>query len=103
MKMSGQKCLRKGTAIFSSGMILLKSAEAFAQEAAQQKTVEEFGNMATFMTKVMTGPVAKVFALVFLIAGIWKIVNKDYGSAIGCVLALLALIFLPQLLSIFGN
>ena len=86
-----------GILLFSTGM------KAFAQSSngAQDKTAEEFNNLASFMIKVMTGPVAKIMALVFLIVGIWKIIHKDYGAAVGCVLALLVLVFLPQFLNIF--
>ncbi len=88
-----------------AGMIvpaLLTVTEVFAQSnGAQEKTTEEFNNLAAFMIKVMTGPVAKILALLFLIVGIWKIIHKDYGAAVGCVLALLALVFLPQFLSVF--
>ncbi|MBF0618743.1 MAG: hypothetical protein HQL19_01090 [Candidatus Omnitrophica bacterium] len=68
---------------------------------AEDKASEEFNGLATFMVKVMTGPVSKVLALVFLIVAIWNIVHKQYGVAIGCVMALLALVFLPNFLSIF--
>ena len=51
----------------------------------------------------MTGPVAKIVALILLLVGIWMIVHKDYGAAVGCVIALLALVFLPQILSVFGG
>lgn len=68
---------------------------------AEDKASEEFNNLATFMVKVMTGPASKILALLFLIVAIWKIVHKDYAAAIGCVLALLALVFLPNFLKIF--
>lgn len=68
---------------------------------AEDKASDEFNNLASFMVKVMTGPASKVLALIFLIVAIWKIVNKDYGAAVGCVLALLALVFLPNFLNIF--
>ncbi len=68
---------------------------------AEDKASEEFNNLAGFMVKVMTGPASKVLALIFLIVAIWKIVHKDYGAAVGCVLALLALVFLPNFLNIF--
>jgi hypothetical protein len=68
---------------------------------AQDKASEEFNNLAGFMVKVMTGPASKVLALVFLLVAIWTIIHKDYGAAVGCVLALLALVFLPNFLKIF--
>ncbi|MBF0387726.1 MAG: hypothetical protein HQL20_07710 [Candidatus Omnitrophica bacterium] len=68
---------------------------------AQDRANEEFNNLAGFMVKVMTGPASKVLALIFLIVAIWKIVHKDYGAAVGCVLALLALVFLPNFLNLF--
>ena len=68
---------------------------------AEDKASDEFNNLAGFMVKVMTGPASKVLALVFLLVAIWKIIHKDYGAAVGCVLALLALVFLPNFLKIF--
>lgn len=68
---------------------------------AQDKASDEFNNLAGFIVKIMTGPASKVLALVFLLVAIWKIIHKDYGAAVGCVLALLGLIFLPQFLNIF--
>ncbi|MBF0619939.1 MAG: hypothetical protein HQL19_07215 [Candidatus Omnitrophica bacterium] len=70
-----------------------------AEDAAQQ----QFGNMASFFLKVVQGPISKILALMFLVVGIWKLVSKDYGAAAGCVIALLALVFLPQLISIFPS
>ncbi|MBF0485813.1 MAG: hypothetical protein HQL16_04790 [Candidatus Omnitrophica bacterium] len=83
------------------------ASEALAQssqttEAAQATTKTEFGNLSAFIVTIITGPVAKIIALVLLLVGIWKIINKDYGTAVGCILALLVLIFLPQILTIFG-
>jgi type IV secretory pathway VirB2 component (pilin) len=69
----------------------------------EAETKTQFDNLAQFIVAVMTGPVAKILALVLLIAGIWQIIHRDYGSAVGCVIALLALVFLPQLLGIFGR
>ncbi|MBF0594614.1 MAG: hypothetical protein HQL22_06575 [Candidatus Omnitrophica bacterium] len=71
------------------------------QTGAQDKANDEFNNLAGFVVKVMTGPASKILALVFLLVAIWKIVHKDYGAAVGCVLALLALVFLPNFLNIF--
>lgn len=84
---------------------VLSSGLAYAQSSdpVQTQAKDQFNNMATFFIDVLSGPLAKVFALVFLIAGIWKIVNKEYGAAFGCVIALLALIFMPQLLSMFNR
>lgn len=85
------------------GLIMVWTANVWAQSGSEERTVTEFNGMAEFMVKVMTGPVAKILALVFLLVGVWKIINKDYGAAVGCVLALLALVFLPNLLGIFGG
>ncbi len=68
---------------------------------AEDRASEEFNNLAVFIVKVMTGPASKVLALIFLLVAIWKIVHKDYGSAVGCVLALLVLVFLPNFLKVF--
>ena len=85
-------------------MGLLMPVIALAQESGMEaETKTQFDNLSKFMVTIMTGPVAKIVALVLLLVGIWKIVNKDYGAAVGCVMALLALVFLPQLLSIFGR
>ena len=73
----------------------------WAQSGAEDKASDEFNNLAGFIVKVMTGPASKVLALVFLLVAIWMIVHKDYGAAVGCVLALLALVFLPNFLNIF--
>lgn len=93
--------------VSTSVISLLISASAFAQAAAdttvQTQAKTQFNDMATFFIDVLSGPLAKVFALVFLIAGIWNIVNKEYGAAFGCVIALLCLIFMPQLLSMFNR
>lgn len=85
-------------------LLFLVSTLAQAQESGMEaETKTQFDNLSKFIVTVMTGPVAKVVALVLLLVGIWKIVTKDYGAAVGCVIALLALVFLPQLLSIFGR
>lgn len=76
---------------------------AFAQSGSQERAVTEFNGLADFMVKVMTGPASKVLALVFLLIGVWKIIHQEYGAAVGCVLALLALVFLPNFLGIFGG
>ena len=67
----------------------------------EDKASTEFDNLATFIAKVMTGPASKILALIFLVVAIWKIINKDFGAAAGCVLALLALVFMPHFLNIF--
>ena len=77
---------------------------ARAQESGMEaETKTQFDNLSKFIVTVMTGPVAKIIALVLLLVGIWKIINKDYGTAVGCVIALLALVFLPQILGVFGR
>ena len=82
----------------------LSPVAAWAQASGMEtETKTQFDNLSEFIVTVMTGPVAKVIALVLLLVGIWKIMNKDYGSAAGCVIALLALVFLPQLLGVFGR
>lgn len=84
--------------------VWLNPAMVWAQASGMEaETKTQFDNLSTFIVTVMTGPVAKVIALILLLVGIWKIVHKDYGSAVGCVIALLALVFLPQLLGIFGK
>jgi type IV secretory pathway VirB2 component (pilin) len=85
-------------------MVFLGGAMSYAQESGMEtETRTQFDNLSKFMVSVMTGPVAKIVALVLLLVGIWKIVHKDYGAAVGCVMALLALVFLPQILGIFGK
>ena len=82
----------------------LSPAFAWAQESGMEtETKTQFDNLSKFIVTVMTGPVAKIIALILLLVGIWKIIHKDYGSAVGCVIALLALVFLPQLLGVFGK
>jgi type IV secretory pathway VirB2 component (pilin) len=84
--------------------VWLRSAAAWAQESGMEaETKDQFDNLSKFIITVMTGPVAKIIALILLLVGIWKIIHKDYGSAVGCVIALLALVFLPQLLGVFGK
>jgi type IV secretory pathway VirB2 component (pilin) len=88
------------------GMIVvwLSSSMALAQESGMEtETKTQFDNLSKFIVTVMTGPVAKIIALILLLVGIWKIIHKDYGSAVGCVIALLALVFLPQMLGVFGK
>jgi hypothetical protein len=86
----------------SWGIVLLAGTSARAQSSGiEDKASDEFNNLAGFMVKVMTGPASKILALVFLLVAIWKIIHKDYGAAVGCVLALLALVFLPNFLKIF--
>ena len=89
-----------------SGVIAawLVPVAAWAQESGMEtETKSQFDNLSKFIVTVMTGPVAKVIALVLLLVGIWKIIHKDYGSAIGCVIALLTLVFLQQILGVFGK
>jgi type IV secretory pathway VirB2 component (pilin) len=82
----------------------LSPVAARAQESGMEtETKTQFDNLSKFIVTVMTGPVAKIIALILLLVGIWKIIHKDYGSAVGCVIALLALVFLPQLLGVFGK
>jgi type IV secretory pathway VirB2 component (pilin) len=84
--------------------VWLSPVMAFAQESGMEtETKTQFDNLSKFIVTVMTGPVAKIIALILLLVGIWKIIHKDYGSAVGCVIALLALVFLPQLLGVFGK
>ena len=88
----------------STVMVFCGGALGRAQGSGMEaETKTQFDNLSQFIVTVMTGPVAKVIALVLLLVGIWKIIHKDYGSAVGCVIALLALVFLPQLLGIFGR
>ena len=76
----------------------LNPVAGWAQESGMEtETRTQFDNLSKFIVTVMTGPVAKIIALVLLLVGIWKIIHKDYGSAVGCVIELLALVFLPQL------
>lgn len=76
----------------------------WAQESGMEGEAKtQFDNLSRFIVSVMTGPVAKIIALVLLLAGIWTIIHKDYGTAVGCVIALLALVFLPQILGVFGK
>jgi len=95
------KWIMKGMA----GIVLwLSPVMAQAQESGMEaETKTQFDNLSKFIVTVMTGPVAKIIALILLLVGIWKIIHKDYGSAVGCVIALLALVFLPQLLGVFGR
>ncbi|MBF0330937.1 MAG: hypothetical protein HQL17_03305 [Candidatus Omnitrophica bacterium] len=77
---------------------------ASAQETGMEtETKQQFEDLSKFIVTVMTGPVAKIIALILLLVGIWKIIHKDYGSAVGCVIALLTLVFLPQILNVFGR
>ncbi len=85
----------------SFGFLGQHIASALAQEATENAVKTELNSLAKFIIAVVTGPIAKILALLFLVAAIWKIVHKDYGSALGCVLALLALVFLPQILGVF--
>ncbi|MFH0754155.1 MAG: hypothetical protein V2A70_06290 [Candidatus Omnitrophota bacterium] len=90
--------------VFTGLYLIFLATMARAQESgAESETKEQFDNLSKFIVTVMTGPVAKIIALILLLVGIWKIIHKDYGSAVGCVIALLALVFLPQILSIFGH
>jgi type IV secretory pathway VirB2 component (pilin) len=85
-------------------VVWLTPAMAGAQESGMETEAKtQFDNLSRFIVTVMTGPVAKIIALVLLLVGIWKIIHKDYGAAVGCVIALLALVFLPQLLGVFGR
>ena len=85
-------------------VVWLTPAMAGAQESGMETEAKtQFDNLSRFIVTVMTGPVAKIIALVLLLVGIWKIIHKDYGAAFGCVIALLALVFLPQLLGVFGR
>jgi type IV secretory pathway VirB2 component (pilin) len=76
---------------------------AWAQAASEEAVKTEFNGLAKFIVDIVTGPLAKIFALIFLLVAIWKIIYKDYGAAAGCVIALLVLVFLPQLLGVFGG
>lgn len=85
-------------------MIVVAATRAWAQQSGMEdETKQQFDNLSKFIVTVMTGPVAKIIALVLLLVGIWRIINKDYGTAVGCVIALLALVFLPQILNVFGR
>ncbi len=88
----------------SAMVMMFLASMARAQESGMEtETKTQFDNLSKFIVTVMTGPVAKIVALILLLVGIWKIVHKDYGAAIGCVIALLALVFLPQILNVFGH
>ncbi len=90
----------------SAGAVVVMGVvtRAWAQASGiEDETKQQFDNLSKFIVTVMTGPVAKIIALVLLLVGIWKIINRDYGTAVGCVIALLALVFLPQILNVFGR
>ncbi len=88
--------------VFFAQMVM--ATLVLAQESGMEaETKTQFDNLSQFIVTVMTGPVAKIIALILLLVGIWKIINRDYGTAVGCVIALLALVFLPQILGVFGN
>lgn len=93
--------------VFQRGAVLLSqvfmATFAWAQAASEEAVKTEFNGLAKFIVEVVTGPLAKILALVFLIVAIWNIIHKDYAAAVGCVIALLVLVFLPQLLSVFGG
>ncbi len=84
-------------------MLMFASAVRAQESGMETETKTQFDNLSKFIVTVMTGPVAKIVALILLLVGIWKIVHKDYGAAVGCVIALLALVFLPQILNVFGH
>ena len=95
-----RKFLQQGSVV----VMMFLAGTARAQESGMEtETKTQFDNLSKFIVTVMTGPVAKIVALILLLVGIWKIVHKDYGAAIGCVIALLALVFLPQILNVFGH
>lgn len=93
--------------LFQRGVLLWiqcsVATAVWAQAASEEAVKTEFNGLAKFIVSVVTGPLAKILALVFLLVAIWKIIHKDYGAAVGCVIALLVLVFLPQLLSVFGG
>jgi type IV secretory pathway VirB2 component (pilin) len=95
-----RKVLERGTLLL---LQLFTVTAAWAQAASEEAVKTEFNGLAKFIVDVVTGPLAKIFALVFLLVAIWKIIYKDYGAAAGCVIALLVLVFLPQLLGVFGG
>jgi len=103
--MNNKEVSMKQVIIWSGSIVAwLSPVAAWAQGSGMEtETKTQFDNLSAFIVTVMTGPVAKIIALVLLLVGIWKIIHKDYGSAVGCVIALLALVFLPQLLGIFGR
>ena len=84
-----------------ASLFLMSCRFAWADGGNEDKASSEFNDLATFIAKVMTGPASKILALIFLVVAIWKIIHKDYGAAAGCVLALLALVFMPHFLEIF--
>ncbi len=96
MKVAGMSGVL-GIGVMAAGKVMAQSG------GMEDETKQQFDNLSKFIVTVMTGPVAKIIALVLLIVGIWRIINKDYGTAVGCVIALLALVFLPQILNIFGR
>ena len=96
--------MRQSKGWVAMAMVFLGGTMSQAQDAAMEtETKTQFDNLSKFIVLVMTGPVAKIIALILLLVGIWKIIHKDYGAAVGCVIALLALVFLPQILGIFGH
>lgn len=86
-----------------AGWLLALTVQALAQSSMQEETKSQFTDLSKFMVTIISGPVAKIIALILLIVGIWKIINRDYGTAVGCILALLVLVFLPQIVSVFGR
>ena len=86
-----------------TALTVLWSNLVYAQDATQTAATSAFNSLATWMINVATGPFSKIIALGFLIAAGFALIKQSWGLFAAIVIALLILIFTPQILSVFQN
>ena len=85
-----------------AGMILtLWNDFVWAQDATQTAATTAFNNNSDWMISVITGPICKVIAAFFLLAGIGKLMKQELLGALGCGVAFMVLVLMPQILAMF--
>ncbi len=82
-------------------MLVLWNDFVFAQDATQTAATSAFNNNSDWMISIITGPICKVVACFFLFAGIWKLTEQKVLEALGCGIAFMILVLMPQILSMF--
>ena len=82
-------------------MLVLWNDLVFAQDATTTAATTAFNNTVTWLLSMIEGPFSKILGIIILLFGIWGLINQKIGWALGCFLAFLILVYLPNLISCF--
>ena len=93
-----RKLNRWGVMLLLLGVVFLSIAPfALAQssDGHAEQTVNEF---ADFWTKMLTGPVSKIIAILLLVAAVLALFKGQPAAAIMCGVGFLVLMFIPRMI-----